>query len=268
MRTEVYRQCRYRSTRIFIAVNLSQTASYTWRVERQLKERLIGAAVLIAIAVVLVPEMFSGPKSRVVAPDQVTRNGAASDASTDQLKTWRVTLQDTSLAVASSSATAVVVEPPAPAPRDEVAAVSSAPSLEQSQQMVATLASSSASMSSTSAAHSESSAAPSVKPTASSSSNSRSAKSIPAKTAEAKPVESAGKWQVQVGSFGTEARAKQIAAQLKSQGQSASVSSVQSAGRTLYRVRVAAGTSREAAQAVLKKLATAYPGASVAAPDR
>lgn len=242
--------------------------------ERQLKERLIGAAVLIALAVVLVPEMFSGPKSRISAPDPtVTRSGAASEASTDQLKTWRVNLHDSPAAAASSSAVSITVEPPAPAPRDEAAAVSSVAAVQQNQAVSSVGASSSASMSKVAgSAHSESSAAREIKAATASSSSStssvRSSSSSSGKPAEPKPVEPVGKWQVQVGSFSTEARAKQIAAQLKSQGQSASVSSVQSGGKTLYRVRVAAGTSRDAAQAVLKKLAATYPGASIAAPDR
>src|SRR5208282_6082824 len=37
--------------------------------ERRAKERLIGAGILVALAVIVVPELLSGPKQEAVRPD-------------------------------------------------------------------------------------------------------------------------------------------------------------------------------------------------------
>jgi DedD protein len=240
-------------------------ARYTLRVERQLKERLIGAAVLFALAVVLVPEMFSGPATR--APESaVARDDAASQAATDQIKTWHVDLQ--SAAVVSESSSEPLVEAPAAAPRDEAQTESASVSGTNESRITESSASSV-----------EASSASSIASAASSGEATKLvvSKPVPLKPATAsKPEalkstptpEANGKWQVQIGSFGAEDKARQIAAQLKSKGFPASVSTVKAGGKTLYRVRVSGGSSRESAQATLKKLSGAYSGASLVAPDK
>ncbi len=201
--------------------------------------------MLVATAVIMVPEMFSGPRESAVTGAESVRPAA------NQIKTYRVEL--------SSSPTAVMatpVEPPAERPLHETQAVQTSsqaseaisPPDQQKPQAVVTQAP-------------EREAAvvvTSVKPAA------------------AKPVivvpggnkSTTGGWMVQVGSFSAQDTARQIAANLKELGFPAFVGAVQVNGKTLYRVRVGAMSDRASAEATLQKLRTSYPGASVIAPGR
>jgi DedD protein len=236
-------------------------ARYTLRVERQLKERLIGAAVLIALAVVLVPEMFSGPASRAPAEPVALRASEAAQASTDQLKTWRVDLQSAS--VGNESSGEPTAAPPAAAPRTELQA-EPVPKADASTD-IAVNASSISSPTVPTTSHSSAVSVSSVNDNKMPVSKPEQSKPEPVQPSAV--PDATGKWQVQVGSFGTSERARQIAAQLKSQGYSASVSGVKVSGRTLYRVRVGGGSNRDVAQATLKKLTGTYPGSSLVAPE-
>jgi DedD protein len=60
---------------------------------------------------------------------------------------------------------------------------------------------------------------------------------------------------VQVGTFGLKDNADRLAARLKQQGFAAFVSPAERSGKTLYRVRVGPPGSREAAAAVVARLA-------------
>lgn len=220
--------------------------------ERQLKERLIGAAVLVAVAVIMVPEMFSGSGSRPAST-------AATATPVSQLKTYRIELQ-------SSRQPETPPQPPvaAPAerPQDELPA---APSHE-----------SAAGESSSTPAAVEPAQAASTPPVTVAASTSASSATFPAKPlasapeTHAKPagVAAEANWVVQIGSFGTQDKARQIATQLKAQGHAASVGPVSVNGKTLYRVRVGAAAERPAAEAALQKLKSAYPGASVVPANR
>lgn len=219
--------------------------------ERQLKERLIGAAVLVAIAVIMVPEMFSGPH-----PHTETAANSAS-ASSGEIQTYRIELQS---AHSSPALAPEVVQQPAPQPRDEVPApVAESPVTDSSSGSSASAKStSSESIAGASSASSRSSnepprTRPDVKPkpaAAESSSNPVSAKPD-------------GEWVVQVGSFGTEDKARDIVAKLKGQGFAAYSGKVTVSGKTLYRVRVGATTSRAAAESSAQKIKATYPAATV-----
>lgn len=220
--------------------------------ERQLKERLIGAAVLLAVAVIMVPEMFSGGHSR--APSV--------DGSTQPLQTYRIDLQ---------AAKREVVEPDPV----KVAAPAERPQSEAQSQ-----ATSNRSLAESSSSQSLAASQPETQPSEVQAPASKAAAKPPeVKMAEAKSAstapepksvasEAANEWQVQVGSFGTETKARQIATALKAQGFASTVAPVKVADKTLYRVRVAAGVQRTSADAMLHKLKDAYPGASVVAANR
>jgi cell division protein FtsN len=76
-----------------------------------------------------------------------------------------------------------------------------------------------------------------------------------------------GNYVVQVGSFAARTTADALAATLRRQGFAASVSAVQSGGRTLHRVRVGPAGSRDAADALRLRLRTAgHAGSVVAGP--
>lgn len=213
--------------------------------ERQLKERLIGAAVLVAAAVVMVPEMFSGPRSH---SEQAV---ASSSAGSGQIKTYHIELQS---AHSAESTPVAVVEAPAPQPRDEA----TAPALVNAAE-----SSSAASVSSQPPSIPEpvAPAAKAVTPIAPAPSE------APVKASPgAKPAE--GDWAVQVGSFAAQDKARQIVGKLKDQGYPAYLGTVTVGGKTLYRVRVGAMPKRAAAEATLQKLKSTYPGASVVPASR
>ena len=227
--------------------------------ERQLKERLIGAAVLIAIAVVLVPEMFSG------SPSRTRETPAADTANPAQLKTYQIELQPGS----------VVAPPVQQAPPVVVAATRQS---ESSSEASSAPAESSASASAQSSSQSSSQPSSQIRSSASVSSlasssqrSSSSVSSVAQKQPAVAPVSpvnvtkktDSGQWAVQIGSFGTKDKAQQVAGKLASLGFKSSVTPVKTGDKTLYRVRTGAIAERAAANSALKKIDAAFPGASV-----
>ncbi len=218
--------------------------------ERQLKERLIGAAVLVAAAVVLVPEMFSGSGS---SSPLTTTTGTTTPAP-GQLKTYRIDLHAAQPAAAPE---AMTIDAPTEPPQDEL------PVNAASDAMLAASSSSAASVwlapvasSSAASVHSSSSKASVAPPT------------VATSPSAATVTPGNGNWVVQVGSFGAQNKAQRIANDLKDQGYPAFVAPVAVSGKTFYRVRVGAMNERAAAEAMLQKLQKAYPGASVAPANR
>ena len=223
--------------------------------ERIVKERLVGAAVLMAAAIILIPEMLGGPDrgSRAEPPAQ-SRNDAP-------IKTYTIDLSHSP----SAQPTPAVVENRVPPPEDQPAAqpprqpppepqpaASDQAKPEVPQQPVAT------------APPPEPARSEPAKPVV----EAPTAAPAPARTA-ARPLASdaaaptSGRWAVQVGSFSTEATAERVAKQLRDQGQSAFVMPVKSGGATLYRVRLGPMTDRASAEAALRTVKS--PGATIVA---
>ena len=230
--------------------------------ERQLKERLVGAAVLVAAAVILVPEMFSGSGP---AATSAVKDAQSSVASSAQLKTYHIELQaaqqSSMSALDDDPAVATVmpetVQPPASAPRDEEPSAEQSSTVASSAAVAETVVSARGAQVVPAPTPAKPTAAPPVvnRSVTQSTTSQSTASQSGANTGEA--------WVVQVGSFSTEARAKEIAAQIKSKGQSAFVTSVKVSGKTYYRVRVGPMAERAAADAALAKLKGTYSGASV-----
>jgi DedD protein len=221
-------------------------------VERQLKERLIGAAVLMAVAVVMVPEMFSGPHSHSEPAAD------SSSASSGQIKTYHIQLQS---AHSSEPQSQPAIEAPAAQPRDE------APVPANDGNLSEPAASASAASSSSSRSRTQIEPVPAVtKPVAKPAPPAPIAVPNTPTADSSKPVD--GDWVVQVGSFGAEDKARQIVSKLKGQGYPAYLGQVTVSGKTLYRVRVGAMPSRAAAEASLQKIKATYPAASVVPADR
>ena len=76
----------------------------------------------------------------------------------------------------------------------------------------------------------------------------------PADATGADRASSSGLWAVQVGSFGNADNAQRLAAQLREGGLPAFISEVTSGGRTMHRVRIGPQASRAAAEAVVAQL--------------
>lgn len=190
--------------------------------EQALKERLVGAVVLVGIAVLLIPELLSGRKPAVAADD--TADGA---------RTYTIELQppvsSKRVDVASRPALPSAVRNPEltlPAPEDESRADAvdepAAPRLPASS----------------------SDSAPSTSPGA-------AAQATPAAPPEtivdSREPPAPGGLAVQVGAFGSEDAAKRLVRELQAKGYDAYLSPVERGGKTLQRVRV--GPARDAATA-------------------
>ena len=206
--------------------------------------------MLIAIAVVLVPEMFSGSPSR-------TRETPAADiANPAQLKTYQIELQPGS-----------VVAPPvqqAP-PVVAVATRQSESSSEASSAPAESSASAAAQSSSQPSSQSSSLVRSSAAASSLASSSQRSASSVSSAAqkqpavASVSPVNVAkktdsGQWAVQIGSFGTRQKADELVAKLQAKGFRAFTLPYTAAGRTLHRVRVGPEQNRQKADQIAKRL--------------
>jgi cell division septation protein DedD len=199
------------------------------------KERLTGAIILVALIVLLVPALLTGPIRS--APQMLA---AASSASAEEppLRSYTIHLADD--ARAHTAARASGPEQPAPIGAS-AAAESTAPAVAAAP--VATPASAAA-------------APPSVRAPA------------PAAIATVTPPSASassqsGTWMVQLGSFASRANAERLAQQLRTRGFQMSVSQG-STGRRLYRVRAGPAASRAAAVQLAAKLhAAGHAGAIV-----
>lgn len=218
--------------------------------DTQLKHRLTGAVIFVALVVVLVPEMLSGPRAPSNAPPgeplELPTSGMAPVA---PVRSVDIDLGEPSPA-ASSAAPASAPAPAAAAPASTAAASASAP------------VGAAAPMSTAAPAAAPASAAPSVAPATTP--GRQGAAAAPASSTPRLPLE--GRFIVQAGSFAARDSAEALAARLRRAGFDVQVSTVQSAGRTLHRVRVGTAADRVAAEALLMRLrAAGHTGSVVAA---
>jgi len=72
-------------------------------------------------------------------------------------------------------------------------------------------------------------------------------------------------WAVQLASYASEATAERVMKEWRGKGQSAFVMPVTTGGKTLYRVRIGPTKDRDSAEAVLKVVKASIPGAAVVA---
>ncbi len=193
------------------------------------KERLTGAIILVALIVVLVPELLSGP----IRP-AARAHGPASSAEEPPLRSYTIDLADESHGVRGplEMQPASSPSPPGPTPHTESAtAPPPAPST---------------------------SAPPAPAPRTSAA---PPAAAPPAAATPAAPA-SGGAYVVQLGSFASRANAERLAAQVRGLGFLVSVSRG-TAGRRLYRVQVGPARDRAAAEQTAAKLAAAGHAGSV-----
>jgi DedD protein len=207
-------------------------------VERHLKERLIGAAVLVAVAIILIPEMLSGPDSDLqdTSATPVTADGSAIKTYTIDLRK-REQASDLNVAVPPPELVpevppAEVDKPEAPQPKPEAerAAPPAQAAPERPVEPVVAIP------------------APKPEPT--------KPQSQPAATVS-------GEWAVQVAALDTRAAAEKMASELKRDGFSAFVMPVEVKGKTLFRVRVGPVATRQAADALLPKVKRQHASAAV-----
>jgi DedD protein len=201
--------------------------------DRRVKERLLGASILVAIVVLVVPELLSGPKAG--APP------AAPNAMTPE------PIRNVTVDLATSKAQATSdPEPPTAAPPP---AARAAPGADLSPGPSAAAATPAA-------------------PAAFGSNRAASARAEPAapvETPSPSPI-SAARWAVQVGSFANRANADNLVHQLKAQGLTANVSSGGSGQSLRFRVRMGPFADREAAERTAARLKSLKHDSTLVAP--
>lgn len=271
-------------------------------VERPVKERLVGAAVLMAAAIILIPEMLSGPDRE--SAEQQAQSGEGGESA---IKTYTIDLNQSPGALPPSTPEQTdnrapppeemppsSASPPTASPPDEpiaepqtspesvvVAAPESpaeltpAPQPRQSEPAPAVVAET---------PRSEPRPQPrSESPRGQAAAQPARAEAPPAPKAEippARPVASApaapksaapaatatGKgWVVQLGSYSSEATAQRLMNEWRGKGFSAFVMPVAAGGKTLYRVRLGPTKDRAASEAALKSVKPSIPSAAVVA---
>jgi DedD protein len=224
--------------------------------DKALKARLIGAAVLVALAVLLIPELLSGRKAgdagdAVTAASPGTRTFTIELAGSGQPapgKSGSGTSPGTAptQAAAPASGPAIATQDAA---RDSEpdARAGDEPAKEPPARDVGAAA-----------------PAPAPPPPA------PEAKAIPptiAASSDAAASAARGGWAVQVGAFSTAAKADKMAEELRSAGYRAYVSPVSKSGKTLQRVRVGPEADRARAEGLAAKLKARGLPATVVASD-
>lgn len=185
-----------------------------------MKERLTGAIILVALIVLLVPELLTGPVRS--APRAAV---AASSAEEPPLRSYTINLADDAHAHSSAQASGPEQPAPLPSPSEPAASPTQGGSAAAPSETPAPAASPAPPPPSTHPASTPASATPTMSSAAA----------------------AGGAFMVQLGSFANRANAEHLAQQLRAQGYGVSVSQG-SGGRHLYRVRV--GPARDHAQAL------------------
>ena len=217
--------------------------------ERLVKERLVGAAVLMAAAVILIPEMLSGP-------DRESRAEPAAQSRSDSpIKTYTIDLSHSP----SEQPPQAVVENRAP-PREEPAATEPAAAQPApSDQAKPEVPQQSAAVSPQ--PQSQATSQPPPQPVVEQPTATAPARAAQRPLASGGEAPTSGRWAVQIGTFSKEENAERLVKQLRDQGQSAFVMPVKSGGATLYRVRIGPMKDRASAEAALRDMKS--PGAKV-----
>jgi DedD protein len=197
--------------------------------ERRVKERLIGASILVVLIVLVVPELLSGPKPTRPPPSLAA-------VASEPLRNVTVDLATSKAPANSDLEPAPLVAPvPAPAPAAPTPTPTPTPAPAQAS----------------------SEASPASSP------NSPPAVESP----QASPIlATRASWAVQLGSFASRSNADNLTHQLKAQGFSAYILIGGSGSQARYRVRIGPLADRESAERTAVKLKSLGHVSSIIAP--
>ncbi len=231
--------------------------------DQSLKARLIGATVLVVLAVLLIPELLTGRK--LSAP--TAEAPAARDTRTFTIELGRSggTMSNPTPAPASSAPV------PAPTPAGSASAAASPDLAPQGPGGIATVpddAPAPAGPAMPAATQPDRTPSAATEPVA--------AAPTPVAVQPVEPVQDTvpaaapaegGAFLVQVGAFGSADAARKLVAELRSAGYSAEVAPITRNGKTLHRVRVGPASGRAAARQVAGRLQARGLPASVVESD-
>jgi DedD protein len=232
--------------------------------DQALKARLIGAAILVALAVLVIPELLSGRRS--AEPAAPTNAGGSSSVRTYTIELGATPAQnrpaDAGSAPMSSTSTTQLPAPgdarsPSGAKQDSAGntsdKVNNSTAPTGTGLTAASESTSSSSSPSTPDATGDKAAAATPPPAASTQSANDAAR--PSK----------GTWSVQVGAFGSADAARKLKRELDKAGYAAYVSPMTKAGKTLHRVRVGPEPAKASAESLAARLKSRGLPASVVA---
>jgi DedD protein len=217
--------------------------------DQQLKARLIGATVLVVLAVLLVPELLSGRKAGTVTADTAQARGTRS---------YTITLGG-GITEGTEALPGATPEPAANRPAPAIAAPAPAQPADSSA------GSAPAAQAATEPpiaadpgqpAPAPVARAPEPKPQAQPE-TAHATPAPPPPAAEPKPAPSKptqGGYSVQVGAFGSSETARKLVADLRRDGYGAYVAPLERKGKTLHRVRVGPAATRDEADRLAARL--------------
>jgi cell division septation protein DedD len=235
--------------------------------ENRLKERLTGAAILVALVVMLVPEMFHGQRGDIAASAGSSGDGPPVRSYTIDLSnssSGSAPLQSTPMTAGNAAGEdkPTAAPPPGPAPASETPAITASPDTPAS-----------AHAASAPAARPAPAAVPAAPPKAApaAAANENIARSQPAAPAtNTRPVApahnaSGSGWAVQLGLFAKRDNAERLVHSAQAKGFEVSVSAADARG--LYRVYAGGLGDRAAAESYAQRLKDqGLPAAVIAAP--
>jgi DedD protein len=233
--------------------------------DEHMKARLIGATVLVVLAVLLVPELLSGPKSgtggsndadgkRGMRSYTIDLGGAVNDAAR-----LEPTAAETSTNRVATNTPLPTVSPPGEQARPAAAT-------DENTESASAVANTTPKSTPPAAP-----ATTTLKPATSSPTKVATATTPVPVTAAAKPVPptssatpaTKGAWAVQVGAFSSSSSARKLVADLGHDGFNAYVAPLNKSGKTLYRVRVGPASSRPDAEKLAARLKSRGTSGSV-----
>jgi len=219
-----------------------------------LKARLIGATVLVALAVLLIPELLSGRKqeSPAAVPEAATARGT---------RTFTIELAGGPQGSTVSEAPPAARNAPLPVPPTTEAAT---PPASVAAEQPGTAEPAAPVSEAAQPVRVAQAANPEPSPTAAPTARSTVPEPAPAPTPT---IPGRGGWAVQVGAFGSAASAAKLVNQLHEAGYKAYVSPVSRSGKTLHRVRVGPEAERSEAESLVAGLKVRGLPATVVAND-
>ena len=208
--------------------------------ESRAKQRLTGAVILVALFVLLVPELLTGPRDAHAPPDASNEEG---------LRSYTIDLGAPGTAAVQATPPAndsAVNLPAVPAPSP---AATTPPATARATPGEAATPASDPAPSSPPAAN----PVPPAKPPAQAEAPRPAPPRTPAATPAGKPA-AAGSFVVQLGTFSQRENADRLTREMTAKGFAAFVVPVSSNGHELYRVRVGPTRDRAAAEALAAQL--------------
>ena len=191
--------------------------------ERALKERIIGAVVLVTFVVLIVPIFLDGPPEE----GEITTERILLPGQEDQDTKTVVLERERSEPIPLANTPAAVVEPPPVEAEPEV----EQPEVEKKPEPLTVVEQT----------------PPQTEPAI--------VVSQPVNNTPPPAVSATGMWAVQLGSFSNKENAEKLAADLRKQGYAAFLSQLSTANGQLHRVRIGPQKDREAAEQMAARLA-------------